>query len=193
MTDIAHTNLHGYPDSGFDRPVAMQEELSQQAEIEQLRAQLDETNRLYNQYVAQPLLSEQQARQRDSVRSALQTHYGLADVEGDAGMDRFINDFQVQQQYTKALEEKRVNDSFERAAQEFGPEFHKALGDMTAMDPRSQLARELVSAVYNSVDPKDAVMRLHGDAAPHATAVYASCSALPPPHATLASRWPAKP
>jgi hypothetical protein len=26
---------------------------------------------------------------------------------------------------------------------------------------------------------------------PHATAVYASCSALPPPHATLASRQPA--
>src|SRR6516164_3636608 len=26
---------------------------------------------------------------------------------------------------------------------------------------------------------------------PHATAVYASCSALLPPHATLASRWPA--
>src|SRR5262249_34669795 len=26
---------------------------------------------------------------------------------------------------------------------------------------------------------------------PHATAVYASCSALPPPHATLASRRPA--
>ena len=28
---------------------------------------------------------------------------------------------------------------------------------------------------------------------PHATAVYASCSALPPPHATLASRRLARP
>src|SRR4029450_1915487 len=40
-------------------------------------------------------------------------------------------------------------------------------------------------------------LRSHGfiiswlDHTPHATAVYASCSALPPPHATLASRRPA--
>jgi hypothetical protein len=45
----------------------------------------------------------------------------------------------------------------------------------------------LRSAISNSLSSRD--FRLNHT--PHATAVYASCSALPPPHARLASRRPA--
>jgi len=45
----------------------------------------------------------------------------------------------------------------------------------------------LRSAISDSLRSRDFIISWL-NRTPHATAVYASCSALPPPHATLASR-----
>src|SRR5262245_60059297 len=50
----------------------------------------------------------------------------------------------------------------------------------------------LRSAISDSLCSRDFIISWL-NRTPHATAVYASCSALPPPHATLASRRPARP
>jgi hypothetical protein len=155
--------LHGDTQTGYDRPLEMENEQTLAATNDLLRQQIAEQEQFIQGYLAKPLTDEARAAQRNAVRANLEQRYGMIHAGGDAKFDQFVGDVQSALQHTSALENGRVGASLQHAHSQYGQDFVDAFSDLTSMDPRHPLARQLVQSVVASADPGQAVMQLHGN------------------------------
>jgi hypothetical protein len=159
IAEIAHQNIHGRDDTGNDRPIQAQEELSLQQQNELLRRELAEEKKLVDDWLREPLVMQQRDQVRENVRQQLeQVVFG-----GNEKIDSYIRDVAAAQQQTQALLNNRVEESLTRAAQKYGRDFDDVYADLIATPVNNRLAQEIVKSVYDSADPGEALMQLHGN------------------------------
>jgi hypothetical protein len=163
MEEIAHRNLYGDTQTNYDRAIEMETEQTLQAENDILRQQINEQEGFIQQYLAQPLTAEARAQQRAAIRDRMEQVYGFTHFGSDQQVDAFINHVQTDATHAQNLESGRVGASLQHAANAYGADFHDAFSDLTSMDPRHPLARQIVQSVTASADPGQAVMQLHGN------------------------------
>ena len=160
IEEVAHRNMYGDTDTNYDRPIAMQNELSLAAENQELRDALAQSNTYINHHIARPALELMQQGRREQFRQDLQ-RAGLYDLDGDdAKIDQLIATNDRMQQHAQALEAERANASMAAAHQRYGKDFEDAHADLTHMDVNSPLARELVRQVWVSADPGEKLMEM---------------------------------
>jgi hypothetical protein len=164
IEEVAHRNLHGDTSTNYDRPIEMQDQLTMAAEVEQLRRELAEEKKLVDDFVREPLVMQQREQVRENMRRHFENRYGLMDFGTDnSKLDLLITDLAAAAQQTEQLRNSRVNASLEYAAQKYGRDFDDAYNDLTATDPQNPLARQIVQHVYESADPGETLMQLHGN------------------------------
>jgi hypothetical protein len=98
------------------------------------------------------------------MRRNLEERYGLFDIGGDnAKFDTFVRDVSATLQENEAMRMSRLNASLGHAEHKYGQDFRDTFQDVTSMDVRNPLARQIVTSVLESGDPGEALMELHGN------------------------------
>jgi hypothetical protein len=161
IEEVAHRNIYGDTSTNFDRPIAMDDELSLAAENERLRQERDAAVAGYNQYVAMPQLEAALQQRREQFREHMMAH-GFYDCDRDpAKIDQLMAASDRMNQHAQALEGGRINASMAHAHAKYGRDFEDAYNDLTSMDHTNPLARNIVQHVTATADPGEALMRLH--------------------------------
>jgi hypothetical protein len=150
--ELSDIEIINGPDAntGFDRNLQMEDELSLQRENDILRQQIAEQENFVQTYLAKPLTDEARAQQRSAIRNQLEQRYGLMDLGDDAKLDRFIADVATDMQHMQGLENARVNASLQHDIRFTAPILKIALATSPAWTPlarwRGRLFRTLCAA-----------------------------------------------
>jgi hypothetical protein len=187
--EIAARTMQGDTGVNFDRPLQMETETTLAADNYHLRQQLDSVVKAYNEHVQTPQRQAAQEQLREQARQHLENRYGSYHMGSPEQLDRFIADNQTMQQQ----EENRIESSFQYAAQVDGQEFRDAHAEVTAMDPRHPLARQIVQSICASPDPGAAMTHLRGNSLVRSLARSAAPPFMPrgygpPPHVSQPRR-----
>jgi hypothetical protein len=137
-----------------DRPLLHQYELDVDRQNQELRAQLEQAQRVINQN------DPQRQAEREAVRNKFMDDYGLYDPEK---ADQLLGGLNALQQSHNALVNKHGNESMERAHQQYGRDFEVAFTSLQQMDPNAPLTQAIHNHIRQSADPGAAVMALHGN------------------------------
>ena len=154
--EILETAINGWPDSGNDRPMKLQEDQNYESVIGQLQHHVG-TLAAQNQELMQRLDPDRQWRADQQKAAEIEAFYtspeGYLDAR-DAREAALAN--RVQE-----LEGSRVNASLAAAHRERGRDFEEAYRGMTSMNPAHPAARALVKAIWDSPDPGAALMEFY--------------------------------
>jgi DNA-binding FrmR family transcriptional regulator len=143
LAEIAASNQF----DGIDRPLEMERDA-------RLAAKDGEISRLKNELIERHLRPEREAREQAQREADIVELYDKphAALDHIAGQNRLIS----------TLTENHVNSHMERAHREHGAEFEAAYRDLTSLDPKDPLHRQLVQRIAYSRDPGAALMEWHG-------------------------------
>src|SRR5262249_28873952 len=111
IEEVANRNLHGDTQTGYDRPLELQDSLDLQRENDALRARDVEREAEWQAHIMQPELERQRAEHREQVRQHLMDKYGVFDSFDDAKLDQFIADMNAPAQAARMLNDQRVEAS----------------------------------------------------------------------------------
>jgi hypothetical protein len=161
IEEIANRNLHGDTQTGYDRPLELQDSLDLQRENDALRARDAEREAEWQQYIMQPEVERQRAEQREQVRQHLMEKYGMIDSFDDAKTDQFIADMNAPAQAARMLNDQRVEASMTHWHNTHGRDFEAAYDELTSRDPNDPYARQDVQRIVSSPDPGQALMMWH--------------------------------
>jgi hypothetical protein len=162
IEEVAHRNMYGDTvGTNYDRPIALQNEVTLAAENDALRNQLALTTGYIDQHIAQPAQELVQEGRREQFRQHMENHGFFGGVENEK-IDALIAASDRANQHAGALEGERINASMSAAHRRYGQDFADAYDDITHMDANSPLAREIVRNICTSADPGEKLMQYHG-------------------------------
>jgi hypothetical protein len=158
LEEIAHRNIYGDSETGYDRPLELQRQTDVDAENQRLRAEIERVEREKGamQYLHDPAIAEQRRAARDQFLD----QHGLMTLD-DARADRLFGEMAQWQSRTQELENNRVRDSIDAQRAEWGDKaVDVAIAAFQRLDQSSPMARAIDQHVYSAEDPGQVFMSL---------------------------------
>lgn len=155
LDEIAHRNIEGDDENGFDRPLELRREQELESEVGRLREALSERDSTLDEVLNGP---ERQAAREAVINENLYQRYGVLATDPDKAR-AFINDLQGAHQSVEQSRHDRVNAHLELARERYGAEdFDRAFAQITSLDPNSRVAQAIVRDILDARDPGAAIM-----------------------------------
>jgi hypothetical protein len=177
--EVAAVNIFGHdPVNNHDRPIALAEEQSAQAENSQLREYIAQLQQHVGEQAQRedPVRQAQLAEQRERLELAAMSN------------PREILTYPAQlEQQNQQLQEARVNENLNQWARSHGEDFDQAYSDLISLDKNNPMHRSIVESVWRSPDPGAALMSWHACGGAPAAGVGRRGTSLP----SLNSQTPA--
>jgi hypothetical protein len=161
IEEIAHRTMQGDIGTNFDRPIAMENEVSLASENAALREQNARLTNAYNEHVAAPQREAALQAQREQVRQTLQDKYGLYDLAYDEPhkLDAFIRNEVEKQQLVQAHKADHINKSLAEAHHRYGDEFEERWAGFTSQ-PVDAMSHAAAMRIANAENPGEAFMQI---------------------------------
>jgi hypothetical protein len=161
IEEIAHRTMQGDIGTNFDRPIAMETEVSLANQNAALREQNARLTNAYNEHVGAPQREAQIAAQREAARQHVQDKYGLYDLSYDEPhkFDAFVRNEIEKQQLLHAAGADRINRSFAEAHHKYGDEFVERYNAFTSQ-PVDAISQAMARRFTEAEDPGEAFMAL---------------------------------